>query len=82
MHMGKAIVSEKTMLVRAPGGPGNYEVAAYEQKDGTLVAPSQFRQPITGPKCHGGHCNTCGAELEAMTQESFRGKCDECSGVA
>lgn len=79
--MPKAKVSEKTMLVKAPGGAGNYEVTAFETKGGELIAPSQFRQPLVGAKVHGGHCGMCGAELEPMTQESFRGVCDACAAA-
>lgn len=73
--------SKETIEVRAPGGAGNYTVQAFETEDGKLVAPSAFRQPLTGPKCHGGHCGICGAELDAQTRESYRGVCDACAAA-
>jgi hypothetical protein len=73
----KLMPSEKTVEVRV--GDGNLTVTAFTTEDGKLVAPSQYRQPLRGPKCHGGHCAMCGAELEAMTRESQRGVCDDCA---
>jgi len=72
--------SAKTVDVRIAGG-GNLTVPAYETEDGKLVAPSWARQPLKGPRIHGGHCSMCSAELEPFTTESNRGVCDACAGV-
>lgn len=57
---------------------GFVSVQAFEDSDGNVVASSAHRQPIKGPKVHGGHCALCGAEVDPMTRESFRGVCSEC----
>lgn len=39
---------------------------------------SSHRQDLRGPKCHGGHCCWCNAELEPYSLESALGFCEPC----
>ena len=39
---------------------------------------SSHRQPLNGPKVHGGHCCYCHAELELYSADSKLGFCEAC----
>ena len=75
----KKLLDNTVTPVRAPSGAGTILVQAYGTEANPLPS-SAFRQPLTGPKVHGGHCAGCGAELESHSMESYRGKCDTCKG--
>lgn len=54
----------------------------YDKEGVDILQPSSaFRQPKKGNKVHGGHCNTCSAELTPFTKESYRGVCDNCTKI-
>ena len=74
----KAQVLSHTIMHKVPGG-STFEVPAYEDENGNIIASSAYRQPLTGPKIHGGHCALCSAELEPYSAESMRGVCDVCA---
>jgi hypothetical protein len=63
---------------------GNKMVPAVERytdggnATGELRPATSYSQPIAGAKSHGGHCATCGVELEPASHESAMGVCAEC----
>jgi hypothetical protein len=77
-------MGEKWYPAKEPMQLGNRLVPAVRRhtKDGKETGEprpsSSYRQPIHGPKIHGGHCCYCNCELEPMSNESHHGFCDEC----